>query len=1613
MKVDIKTSATDIAFSLISVICAKELEFISLDESIYYLENILKSVASLEKWNGHLYNWYSIEDKSPLYPKFVSTVDSGNFIAALMICKSYLENNDFKTLARLCENMIKGADFNKLYTNQDIFSVGYESLESQLSIYDYEQFISKSLLTSFVAIAKGDVSSKHWFILDRSHTTYSHHKGLISQSGTALEYYMPLLFMKDYSNTLLDESYKFAHLCQKTYIEVIDKKLPWGISESAYNELDSSNNYKYCNFSVPSLKSSEDGNVRIVISPYSSLMVTELYPKEIYNNILKFKKINMLSAYGFYESYDYSNKCVVRACFANHQGMSLMGLTNYLKNAVIKDYFYQNTGIKAYDVLLKEKADITMKVAEYKKSNYKKEVIKDDIRKIDDISIMPEVSVLSNKKYTLFMNDRGDNFARYCTLQLNRYRTITKQDYGIFFYIKDLDTKKIWSNTYAPINQKPDKYEVLFSSDKIKYFRRDGVISTKTEVIVLQNHHAEIRKLTFYNDSDDTKLLQVTSYTEPILCENIDDVSHRVFQNLFLSSNYDDKTHSLIMRRKGGMSNINAYMIQSFLIDDAKDEYTYETDRFNFIGRNRTYQNPQALSKNLSCNVGDSIDPVMSLRNTIEIAPNSSKTIYFISGFGRSRDQLLDIVKSYDTKEKMDEAFKVTSLVNIMNTKMLKVVDSEIRNYNMMLNYLYQTTTIVVGEDRKQLLRQNILSQRGLQKFGISGDRPIILVNINSINGITFVFEILKAFEYFKSKSVFVDVIVINSECPENSKIIEDKIKDELYRMYAINGFSNTPGNVRIISKSMIDQKEKYLLKTVSRLMFNISSHTSLKVEIEKLQKKNKFKFPEIIEMDKNIKLPITKNMKYFNSYGGFSSNGSLYVIEDSNTPTPWCNVIANNFFGTIVTNNGCGYTYGYNSSGFRISSWTNEMVLNDKSEGIKINNLLFDPSRCSHGFGYSILESEEETLHKEVVEFVTVDDPVKLYIVKLKNKTNEDISLDVKFFINPVLGNLEEKTRRYILTESMRKDNYLKMRNVYSNDYSDVNVFMSSSEKITKFVDDENFIKEIGINVIVPKNNEKIVVFSLGCHRDVSKLEEMVFKYSSVENTTKEFKLVKEKWKNTLSKIEVKTKDESFNYMINGWCLYQTISSRLLARAGFYQVRGAYVYREQLQDSMNVCLVLPDMSREQILKNAMHQFEEGDVLHWWYDENRRGLRSKYKDDHLWLVYATLYYLRVTNDTTILDEKIPYVLGDVLTEHEQDRCMSFNYSDYSDTLLEHLLKSLSLSMSSMGKHNLPLIGEGDFYDVMNKVGIKGLGESVCLGFFLYQIISEFISFMESYDSSFNITKYQEFNIKLKNALNDEAWDGKYYLRAYFDNGEKLGSHENRECKIELNSQSLSILSNVCPNEKISSVINSVEENLIDRNLNIIKLISPALDKTLSDPGNIKVYPIGIRENGGQYTHSTLWYIMALLKTGNVFKAWNYYQMINPISRSFSRNEAKFYQAEPYVISDAIYSNPRYNAHGGWSWYADSASWFYRVGVEEILGIKKYGNNLVLDPKVPKNFGNFEIKYRYNKSQYNINVIIGKEKKLIIDGKIQKNKNKIKPSDKNKSYEVLLYISIDD
>ena len=1590
IKEDTKTSPTDIGMSMLAVISAYKLEFIDKDKALHLLEGITTSLEKLEKWHGHIFNWINIKTMNKMPPYYVSSVDSGNLAASLLVAKNFAKELSFDELSNRLDVLFNEMDFKVLYTSKDVFSIGYDVQEDKISVYNYNKFASESRILSFICIAKGDAPNKHWLCLDKSLTKYKNYKGLASWSGTSFEYFMPEIFMKSYANTLLDESYFFAVFCQKEYMKEVDPKMPWGISESAYGDLDDGLNYKYKAFSTPYLKVQEDKQQEIVISPYSSILAISNYPEEVYKNINKLKKIGLYGDYGFYESYDYDDNEVILSYFAHHQGMILSSLTNFLVKNAIRDYFHNDIRVKAVEILLKEKVQlnpvIDFKIYGYKKYNYEKEKVENDIRDLTYLSDIPEVSALSNNSYLLLINDRGNGFSRYKKIQLNRYRKITEQDYGNFIYIKDLSTGKFWSNTYAPVNKKPDRYSIVFASDRIKFYRQDEGIVTTTEIIVTKEHNAEIRMVTFKNHSGEDKYLEITTYTEPIIEQNIDDISHRTFNNLFINSTYDAEHESIVMCRKNKFRGTTNYLFNRLLVEEDEHEISYETERSNFIGRNRNTDSPLALTKKkLSNTVGTNIDPVIALRSTIVVPAGEEKTVYYISGFSKSRDGVDTIIEAYDTYSKIDTAFEFATLANNINTKVLNITGPDMRNYNIMLDYLYQTSRHFINPERKDILTKNALNQTGLWKFGISGDYPIILVEISDSQELNLVKEVLKAYEFYKSRAIFIDIVVINREKDKYKDIIDKEIDKEIYRMNTLHDYMDTPGQVFVLDSNEVSDEETILFNMVARLRFDTRKSTSLSESVKMLQEENKMSTSENAVYEDTIEEKIDENdLLFFNSYGGFTKDGKEYVITNPNTPTPWTNVIANPYFGTIISNNECGFTYAYNSQMFKITSWTNDIVLNDKSETIKVNDKIVNATLARHGFGYSVFNHNTLDYSFETTHFVSEKDTVKFYKVKFKNKRKEKGTYKITFSINPTFGPNEEKSSRYLLTDYFEKMNSILIRNVYNTNFNHITCFLSSTEKLESYVIDRILFKSITIEINLDPLEEKEFSFMMGTEIGNDNVANLVNKYNTNEKIDEEFNRVTEYWKKMLGTIMVKSPDQSLNTVLNGWYLYQTISSRLFAKAGFYQVGGAFGFRDQLQDATNIVLVDEDITREQILNNAAHQFKEGDVLHWWHENIKLGLRSTYKDDYLWLIYAVNKYVEISGDYKFLDEQVQFVKGDELKEGETEKGINYYYSEDKATVYEHCILSIEKAVEEVGSNGLPLMGGGDWNDGMNKVGVEGMGTSVWLGFFQYTLISKFIELFKDH-KEMNVKKYQAHLAKLKEALNGIAWDNDYYLRAFFDNGHALGSSLNNECKIDLITQSFSILSDVIEEENIDKVINSVEENLVDKELKIVKLLTPPFDKSRDNPGYIMDYPKGIRENGGQYTHGVSWYIMALIKLHQKDKAYEYYEMINPINRSKTKKEEDVYKVEPYVIAADIYSNEDYKARGGWTWYTGSAGWFYNIGIVEILGFKKTGNILRIEPNVPEDWDSYEIDYSYYDTTYKIKVNFTDNNDIVIDG----------------------------
>ena len=1586
IKCDLRTSPTNIGMSILSVISAYELRFIKEEETITYLRNIVNTIQKLEKYKGHLYNWYDIPSLTAISPMMISTVDSGNLIASLMVLSGFLLKHNELKLYKEINEIINAAKFDFLYhKNSGVFSIGYDVYASKLIESKYDIFTSEARITSYIAIAKGDIPYKNWFSMDKTLTKFYKYKGLLSWNGTSFEYFMPLIFLKTYDNSLVDEAYYFSLLCQKAYSKQINLNLPWGISESAYNELDDSRNYKYYAFGTPNLKIRENKSGRVVVSPYASILALEKDPTSVYENLVKFRKLNMYGKYGLYESYDYTDKTPVYSYFAHHQGMILSSIANYLKKDVIKEYLYDDARIRAFDILNKEKTQINPmidnRLSKLTKVEYKKEKFKNSIRTYHELCERPEVSVLSNSKYSILINDRGNGFSRFSNIQLNRYRKISEQDYGTFLYIKDIDTNYVWSNTYSPTNVKGEVYEVTYALDKVKYFRKDKDITTSTEIIVTSKHNAEIRKITLGNTSDVDKELELTTYTEPIISLNNDDINHRVFNSMFIKSIYDKASDSLIFKKINRNNNDECFMLHRLIINK-KTDYSYETLRNNFISRNDEYKKPTGLYKKLTNTTGDVIDPIGCMQSKIKLKANSKETVYIINGFGRSIEQINEIIKNYETKLQINDAFNCASIMTNREIIKLMVGEEDISNYNKALNYLYQTTRINITRERMELLRKNNLSQNNLWRYSVSGDLPIILFEIEDIKSIGLCKEVLKMFEYYKSIGIYIELVIINSSKTEYSNIIKREIDAITYKMYLVNDFNNTPGKIVIIEKEDINNDELNLFRSVSRIWINASNTKSLKDYIDTLQN-NKSEY-NYVQFEKLLSEKTKNNyeLDYENKFGGFTNNGNEYAINTKSTPMPWVNILTNGSFGSIVSNNYNGFTFYKNSNEFKITSWGNETILDDKSEGISINNkdICFD--KTLYGFGYAKYNFINEDYKIDMTTFIPKKDNVKLLILNIENLKNTKNEFNLSYWINPVLGNNEDKTARHIVSSFDKKSNALYLENRYSMYFKNHVTYLSSSEKIDNIIDTV-LKKIINIKVILDKLESKKIVLMLGCDEDNTSLNNALTKYQNLENTIKEFKNTKDYWNKKLGVIKIDTPDNSFNYMINGWLSYQTIASRIYARAGFYQVSGAFGFRDQLQDACNIGLIDIDLLKSQIILCAKHEFIEGDVLHWWHNENNFGLRSRYKDDYLWLIYAVDKYLKITGDYSFLKEEIPFVVGDALKPNEEEKGIIFSYSDYTKSLYDHLRIIVNKAMTEISSNGLPFMGGGDWNDGMNKVGIKGTGSSVWLGFFMYDVINKFIKINEHL--KINNKKETTFVNNLKKALKEKGYDKEYYLRAYFDDGTKLGSIKNDECKIDLISQAFAVITGIANKKQVELIDKNVDKYLVDKENKMIKLLTPAFKDMKPNPGYIMNYPKGIRENGGQYTHACAWYILALLKMKQFDKAFEYYQMLNPINHALSNKDALKYKVEPYVISADIYSNNNYIGQGGWTWYTGSAGWFYNVGIEGILGIKKEGNVLSIKPNVPKTWNIYKVIYTYKDTIYEITLVRGNSYKIIVDG----------------------------
>ena len=1220
---------------------------------------------------------------------------------------------------------------------------------------------------------------------------------------------------------------------------------------------------------------------------------------------------------------------------AHHQALILLSINNFINNNIIQQRFHQNKEIEAVDILLQEKMPENVIITKEKKELIEKikysgndNYIIRSINKINDK--MNKSNVIANENYMVYFNQDGTGYSKYKNIFINRYKQTDYTNQGIQIYFKNLNTQELWSNYILKDEYGNENYKIEFSPDMNKIVKKVGNIETQIKNIIAPNADVEIRNIKIKNLGNKETIIEVSSILEPILSTQNQDIAHKAFNNLFLKYEKIEDTLLIKRNKRGNTDEINM-AIGLFAKQNEVGELEFEIDKEKLYGRlNEGIPNKIKESKRFSNEIGLVTNPIVALKRKIKIMPGDNVELNLIISINEDKIKTIHKLNKYKNFENTKKAFEISKIRTEEEARYLRISGKDIVVYQKILSYVLGFNHL-----KKEYLKNIQIKeypQRDLWKYGISGDVPIILIKVQEENDVYVIKEILKAYEYYLSKNITVDLVILDEETNICEKYIKEEIEKQIYDLglsYLIGNriFIIDPKTVKDVNifdfkaNVILDGKLGSLENIISDIEEKCNTRSEKNRRIEILKKETQFYNYDLESMD----------LKYKNSYGGFSSDGKNYtILVNKNIPSTWTNVLTNGKIGTIVTQNLGGYTWSKNSRLNRITRWSNDELLDMPSESIFIRD--YSKNRywrmgdekllATFGFGYSDYEQQTNEIQGRLQVYIPEKDNLKINILKLKNTTTEDKELSIIYKIDDVLGEDELKTNGQIDLKFNKEKDLIVMRNLNTQDINEI-VYIYSSEKIESYTGNndsiqinkkENLNKEnslwnntcaaIEIKVNLKGLEEKEISLILGTSEDENNIN---LDYKEINKCKEELIKTKESWNRLLSKIRVKTPIESMDIMLNGWTMYQTIASRILARSGFQQSGGAYGFRDQLQDCIGVEYLDTEITKNQILKHAKHQFVEGDVEHWWHEETKRGIRTKFSDDRLWLVYLVCDYIEFTNNNSILDEKIPYVKGRILKEDEDENYDMHEATELEESLYSHCIRAINVSLK-FGKNGLPLIGSGDWNDSLSTVGNKGKGESIWLGFFLYDVLKKFIKIAKQKEDLDLVKAYENIMERLQKALNTKGWDGQWYKRAFMDDGHMLGSAENKECKIDSIAQSWSIISGAGEENKKYKALENLEKYLIDDETGIIKLLDPPFEKTELEPGYIKSYLPGVRENGGQYTHAAVWAIMAFAKLNLQDKAVKYFTMINPIEHSKTKEKQEIYKIEPYVIPADIYGS---------------------------------------------------------------------------------------------------------
>jgi cellobiose phosphorylase len=1563
-----------------------------------------------------------------------------------------LRLQDLESLARQSDELAV-MDFSFLFDEErNLFTIGFNVAESRSDASFYDLLASEARLCSYVAIALGQVPQDHWFSMSRLLIASRGEAVLVSWSGSMFEYLMPLLVMPNYEQTLLDHSCRNAVQQQIEYGHA--RNVPWGISESGYNRVDVQLNYQYRAFGVPGLGLKRGLADDLVIAPYASALALMVAPQQACENLQRLSSEGRKGAYGFYEAVDYTpmrlppdeSSATVFSYMAHHQGISLLAMDNLLQNYPMQRRFMACPLLKAADLLLQERVPKT--IASVFSGDLKLEKSQTLVGNSETgmrilrnpASTVPEVHLLSNGNYHVVVSSAGGGYSRWRDLAVTRWREDATRDcWGMFAYLRDVESGEFWSTAYQPTLRKTQEYEAIFTQSRAEFRQQHAGLETHTEISVSPEDDIELRRITITNRTSSPRVIELTSYAEVVLATPAADTAHPAFSNLFVQTEFVQQSSAILCTRRARSHSERPPCLLHMMLGREEEQaaVSCETDRARFVGRGGSMANPAAMQTidALSNTVGSVLDPIVSLRRTVSLGAHETVIVDLVLGIAENREGALEQVEKYQSARMADRTFDLAWTHSQVTLHMLNATEAEAQLYAKLAGALIYADP--ARRASPAVLRGNRRGQSGLWSYGISGDAPLVLLRISDTEKIELVRQVIKAHAYWRTKGLTVELVILN----EDVSVYRQSLHDTITSLISSGGEAqmlDQPGGIFVRRVEQVSNDDLVLLQSAARIVLDdekgtlaeqMEPHAVVEPPIPAL----------IPSRSGSAELPAPfakRELMFENGVGGFTRDGHEYVITlqpGQVTPAPWVNVLTNPYFGTVVSESGAAYTWVENAHEFRLTPWHNDPVQDSAGEAIYIRDEQTGnywsptpgPARgrtpyvIRHGFGYSVFEHTENGIASELWVYVAMDAPVKLSVLKLRNVSGHARRISVTGYCEWVLGDSRHKNLLHVQTEVDLKTGALLARNHYNTDYSGRIVFMDVNDATRTLTGDrKEFIGRNG-NLTHPAALKRArlsgkfgagldpcgaiqvtfdlaigaareTTFRLGVGRNPTEVHELIRRFRKVDASRITLEGVWEYWNRTLGAVNVDTPDPAVNVMANGWLLYQTLSSRLWGRSGFYQSGGAYGFRDQLQDVMALVHAEPALTREHLLRAATHQFREGDVQHWWHPPAGRGVRTHFSDDYLWLPFVTCRYVKSVADTGVLDETIPFLESRPLKAEEEAFYDLPGRSEEAATLYQHCVRAIERGLN-FGEHGLPLMGCGDWNDGMNLVGIKGRGESVWLAFFLYDVLSQFAELARTRnDQDFAercVTQAQQLKINIER----HAWDGNWYRRAWFDDGKMLGSESSPECQIDSLPQSWSVISSAGDVHRSGQAMNAVDQHLVHRDTGLIQLFDPPFDRSALDPGYIKGYIPGVRENGGQYTHGGIWAAMAFALMGDHERAWELVTLLNPVNHSSTPEQIATYKVEPYVIAADVYAVAPHTGRGGWTWYTGSAGWMYRLLIETMLGVNREGDQLRLTPRMPHSWPSYKIHYRYRQTVYHITISqldarIGDASQLVLDGK---------------------------